>query len=263
MHMVLALTALHDRMLSPNPNPHQTRVELYHASRAAALFNAKLSQPLQPEDRDPLWVTAALLGIASMCWLEASGAEDSWPLTPRKSTDLDWIRISRSKTAVWNLTDPTRKGGRFHCLAQEQLRHQKEANISASKLGLDKVPLRLLALCEVDERSTVESNPYYSALLGLGPAMGVESTRANLLILLGFLGRMSDSFQELLKERDPRALLLMAYWYGKVYGTMWWLDRRSTLECQAICMYLERYHPEETEILDLLWYPKMRCGLLQ
>lgn len=260
--MVQALTALHDRILSQDPSPCQTSVELYHASRAAALFNAKLSQPLQPQDRDPLWVTAALLGIAAMCWMEASSVEDAWPLTTRKSTDLNWIHISRSKAAVWDLTDPMREGGRFNLVAQEQLRDQKKSISSASKLGLDELPLRLLDLCEVDERSTAESNQYYSALMGLAQAMGVESNRANILVLLGFLGRMSDNFQGLLNEKDPRALLILAYWYGKVHGTMWWLDRRSKLECEAICKYLERYHPQEAEILDLLSYPKMRCGLL-
>jgi hypothetical protein len=34
------------------------------------------------------------------------------------------------------------------------------------------------------------------------------------------------------------------------------------LEGQAICLYLERDHADETAILDLLQFPKMRFGLL-
>ena len=262
MHMVQAITALHDRILSPNLNYRQTRAELYHASRAAALVNVKLSEPLQPDDRDPLWATAALLGIAAMSWMDASCVEEAFPLTPRKSTDLDWIRISKNKAAVFNLTNPLRMGSRFKHVAEEQQRYHDAAEITLAKLGIQDLPGRLLDLCEVDKLSTVDSNRYLLALHGLGPAMAVESTRANLLVLLGFLGRMSDEFQELLKERDPRALLLLAFWYAKVKGAMWWLDRRSVLEGQAICMYLERYHADETEILDLLSYPKSQFGLL-
>jgi len=261
MHMVQAVTALHDRILAPNPTPHQTRAELYHASRAAALFNKQLSQPLRPEDRDPLWATAALLGIAAMCWMEASCAEEAWPMKLRNPTDLDWIRISRSKAAVWDLTDPMRGGGRFRHMAEAQLRNQEAAQGIMAKLGIEELPAKLLALCDVDKYSTTESNPYLSALEGLGAAMAVEGIRANILILLGFVGKIDDDFQDLLKKRDPRAMLLMAYWYAKIKGTMWWLDRRSMLEGAAICKYLERNHADETEILELLSYQKMQLGL--
>ena len=262
MHMVQAITALHDRILSPNPDAHQTKAELYHASRAAALFNAKLSKPLQQEDRDPMWATAALLGIAAMCWIEASCAEESWPLTVRKPSDLDWIRISRSKVAIWNLTDPLREGSRFRRMAEEQHQNFESAGILLAKLGIGELPGKLLKLCEVDEHATVDSNRYLLALQMLGPAMAVETARSNLLILLSFISSINDDFQDLLRERDPRALLLMAFWYAKINGAMWWLDRRSMLEGQAICMYLERYHADEAEILELLSYPKARLGLL-
>jgi hypothetical protein len=261
MHMVQALTALHDRMLSPNPNWRQTQVELYHASRAAALINAKLSQPLNAEDRDPLWATAALLGVAAMSWLEASCVEEAWPLAPRQPSDLDWIRISKSKSAVWELTNPMRIGGRFRSIAVEQVRSHEECEIVVAKLGVDDLPKRLLKLFEFDDSSTVESSRYFTALKGLGQAMAVESVRSNILILLRFIGTMTEDFQLLLKERDPRALLLQAFWYAKIKGPMWWLNRRSELEGPAICKYLERNHSDKTEIMELLSYPKSRFGL--
>lgn len=259
--MVQALTALHDRMLLPTPNSRQTPVELYHASRAAALINAKLSQPLNPEDRDPLWATAALLGVAAMSWLEASCVEEAWPLAPRHSTDLDWIRISKSKSAVWELTEPMRVGGRFRSLAVEQVQSQQESQIILAKLGVDDLPRRLLKLFEVDESSTVESSRYFIALKGLGQAMAVESVRSNILILLRYIGTMTDDFQLLLKEKDARSLLLQAFWYAKIKGAVWWLNRRSELEGPAICKYLERHYPDETEIMELLSYPKSRFGM--
>jgi hypothetical protein len=38
------------------------------------------------------------------------------------------------------------------------------------------------------------------------------------------------------------------------------MDRRATLECQAICLYLERYSTDG-KILELLEFPRTRCGL--
>lgn len=259
--MVQALTALHDRHLSPTPNFRQTYAELYHASRAAALFNAKLSSPLKAEDRDPIWATAALLGIAAMCWMEASCVEEAWPLAPRGATDLDWIQMSEKKAAVWEITQPLREGGRFRHLAGEYQRNYEALRAAQVKTGIKELPSGLTNLCEVDEHSTEHNNPYFNALVGLACAMSVESTRANILVLLSFIGHMNPQFQKLLKEKDPRAMLLLAYWYAKIWDTTWWLERRSALECKAICLYLERYHADETRVLELLSVPKMRCGL--
>jgi hypothetical protein len=260
--MVQALTALHDRILSPTSDTRQTQAELYHAAQAAALFNAKLSMPLEPDDCDPIWATAALLGIAAICWMEAASVEEAWPLTPPRSTDLDWIRMSKSKGLVWEMTNPIREGGRFRSMAVDQRRSQEAAKISRALMRIEELPSELARLCEVDEQSTVHTNPYLGALQGLAQALAVESSRNNMLVLLRFIWHISANFEQLLKERDARALLLMAYWYAKVRETVWWLERRSILECEAICLYLERYHADDTAILELLSFPKMRCGLL-
>lgn len=261
MHMVQALTALHDRLLSPTPDTHQTPVELYHAAQAASLFNAKLSVPLKADEYDPIWATAALLGIAAICWMEAGSVEEAWPLTQPRSTDLDWIRMSKSKGLVWDMTNPLREGGRFRSMALNQRRSQEAAKF-AKAARIEELPSELVRLCEIDEKSTIHTNPYLGALQGLAQAMAVETTRNNMLVLLRFIWYISPEFEQLLKKRDARALLLMAHWYAKVRETVWWMERRSMLECQAICLYLERHHAEDTEILELLTFPKMRCGLL-
>jgi hypothetical protein len=64
-----------------------------------------------------------------------------------------------------------------------------------------------------------------------------------------------------LEAKDHRALLLLAYWFAKVCNTsVWWLDRRATLECQAICLYLERYSTDVV-VHDLLEFPRAKCGI--
>lgn len=196
-----------------------------------------------------------------MSWIDASCVEDAWPLMKRKPDDLDWIRISKSKSAVWELTDPMRSDGLFRRLVQEQMVNHLESSVIMAELGIEGLPKRLLDVCGIDKGSKSESNRYLSALQGLGPAMAVDSVRCNIIILLGFVGKMSDDFQNLLRDRDPRALLLLVFWYAKIYGVVWWLDQRAKLEGGAICKYLERYHADETVIVDLLSYPKSRLGL--
>jgi hypothetical protein len=63
---------------------------------------------------------------------------------------------------------------------------------------------------------------------------------------------MQPHFKGLLERKDPRALLLLAYWYAKVSGSLWWMTRLAKLECQATCLYLERHYARETAIQELL-----------
>lgn len=57
---------------------------------------------------------------------------------------------------------------------------------------------------------------------------------------LSFPVLMRPQFKALLKEKDARAMLLLAYWYAKVCESQWWIKTRAILECTAICRYLER-----------------------
>jgi hypothetical protein len=256
MHAIQTLTALHDRQLSPSPTSRLSSIALYHLTRAAALLNAKLSAPLQDADRDALWATAALLGIAACSWLEASRADEAWPLTPRSPSDLDWIRMTENKAAVKQLTDPTRPESLFHSMA----------HAIATPAGGTPIPRQFAILCGLREEEEMETNqdeknPYYEVLRALAPLLTIECTRETILPFLSFIGHLPAGFKRLLEERDARALLLLAYWYAKVGNAVWWLERRTMLEGMAICLYLERYHGDDGAIMELLDYPRMRCGL--
>lgn len=75
------------------------------------------------------------------------------------------------------------------------------------------------------------------------------------------MSHMDDEFKTLLRGRDPRALLLVAYFYAKVWRSTWWMERRAVLECEAICLYLERNHADNKLLQEMLMVPKRRCGL--
>src|SRR5438874_2536460 len=113
MHIVQTITAIHDRYLSATPNARPTIAEAYHWSRAAALFNQKLSTPIQPRERDALWATAALLGVIAFALVEASTPEEAWPLKRPAPSDLEWLRMSCGKKVVLNVAQPLRPDSVF------------------------------------------------------------------------------------------------------------------------------------------------------
>lgn len=122
MHVMLATSAAHIRFLcAPSHRRSAFIPETYHKTQSAALLNQKLSQPIQPEDRDPLWATAATLSILSLCGGDDSSSEEVWPLKSSKSCgdDLEWLHLSKGKKVVWELVEPLRPGGMFSVLAKE------------------------------------------------------------------------------------------------------------------------------------------------
>jgi hypothetical protein len=260
MHSVHTITAIHDRYLSASASAKRTMTETYHWAQAAAMVNEKLSMPIQPCDRDALWAAALLFGVIAFASIEASRPEEAWPLKSASSDDLEWLRMSYGKKAVWEHVDPLRNGGVFH----EIVDHIKQEYLLP--LAPKPAPKFLLSafvdLCNLDSSSDLEKNPYYAAVQSLAPLLDVECNESTILRFLSYISYMNSEFKYLLEEKDPRAMLLLAYWYAKVCRSHWWVARRAMLEGQATCIYLERYHGDYAAIQELLRFPKMKLGLI-
>jgi len=261
MHVVQTITAIHDRYLSAPSSSNPSTAQSYHWSQAAALFNKKLSAPIQPSDRDALWATAVLLGAIAFSSIEASKPEDAWPLKSSSVSDLEWLNMVVGKHAIWKIADPLRKDSVFQKLSDAR-GHDCFFSVAPGPEH-DFFLSAFTNLCNLSIWSTSETNPYYAAVHSLAPLLDIECDQSTLLKFLSFLTcYMNSEFRDLLERKDPRAMLLLAYWYAKVCRSQWWIARRAMLECQAICIHLERYHGGDAAIQDLLLFPKMRCGLV-
>lgn len=127
--------------------------------------------------------------------------------------------------------------------------------------GIEGIPQNFIDLYELDEWSSVKTSPYYNSVHILVPLLAIPCERASVIRFLAFVAHMEEGFKTLLRERDPRALLLLAHWYAKVWKAIWWIERRAVLECQAICMYLDKEHIENKLLREMLMFPRRRCGL--
>lgn len=264
MHVAQTVTAIHDRYLSTLPLSQtckQTTVEAYHLSRAAALFSQRLSSPIGEEDCDPLRAAAALLGIIAFATIEGSTPEEVWPLKVSDPTDFEWINMSEHKCAVWNATDFPRVGGIITYKVNDHS-SMAEFNVPIPDYGIEGIPPLFLKLFELDASSTTKTSPFYEAVHRISYLLGVDCDRERLPLYLGFIGHIQPKFKDLVFRKDPRALLLMAYWYAMVGRSAWHLERRTVLQGQATCIYLDRHYPEEAEIHKLLEYPKLKLGLI-
>ena len=249
MHTLLCIPALHDRYLAAGPLPsRRTVLEAYHWSRCTTLLKEALSRPIKPEDRDPLWASAALLSIVAFCSIDASTPEESWPLKPSDPHDLEWFKMSEGKMAVWKLTDPLRPDSIFSDMASEYA----QVSFSIPEMGIAGVPQLLIELCDLDTSSTAEDSPYFVPVQVLSILHNTPNEQIRPARILGFIHHMPPRFKTLLMEKDPIALMLTALWYEKAQHAIWWMERRAIIESQAIYLYLQRYHRGNTRIQALL-----------
>jgi len=164
--------------------------------------------------------------------------------------------MSDGKRAVWRLVDPMREDSVIREAWQ-----QINSSTPASEPLVASCPT-FFELYSLKEWTAGEDNPYRYATSLLIPLLTIECNHSTIAQFLSFVGHTDPGYRQLLGEKDPLALLLLAYWYGKMCQyRQWWIMPRVVLECQAICVYLERAYGEEENIANLLPFPRAMCGL--
>ena len=241
MHAILALTGAHGRYIGTTTpldchNPARKIRETYHYGQSVALFQQKLLKPIEAQDRDSVWATACYMSLLVLSTLEASSPEQSWPFRPDDPSDLQWLRMCQGKAIIFQMTRPNRAGSIF----------ATEFNFSPiPKMGAEGIPPALAALCELDESSTPENNPYFVAA-------HMIPRRWTYMTQVQFSLSMQASYVALLKQKDPRALLLLAYCQRASETAVWWTSHRSRVERESISLHLQQRYKTDSALLALL-----------
>jgi hypothetical protein len=118
--------------------------------------------------------------------------------------------------------------------------------------GIDGVPPTLAKLCQLDEKSTAESSPYFTALHAVLLLKDLACDQITIGRAMAFTNSLENPFKTLLHNKDCISLLLLYLWYCKVRYAVWWVDLRARVECPAICIYLQRHYKENLDILEYL-----------
>ncbi|KIW03591.1 uncharacterized protein PV09_05345 [Verruconis gallopava] len=269
MHSVLALTTKHDRFLSSDPNgdPKSKALEYFHYGRSASLFNQTLSQHKESNsstEDDALWSTAVFLGSLASGTVDGDSPEDVWPLKDGTTGEaLGWLKVHEGLRLLWYLSQPFAQGRMFH-----ELVNTPDHRFMISKLdpyiqsGIEGVPDDFVALCGLNENSTVENNPYQKAVRTLIPLIDLDWNGANRLKFMGFTAMMDARYKQLLRDKDTAALVLLAWWYALVLRSPWYMSKRAKLECKSICIYLGRRCPENELVQRMLRFPRKKTGLI-
>ena len=186
---------------------------------------------MTPSLKDAMWAGSVSLGCVAFFCVEGDTPSEVWPLKPPGPLDLDWLKISDGKKEVWRVANPLRADSVYNVVANEHI------NILAPRSPEAELPEGWKELWD--------GKPYRLAAGIVGELIHAECNRITVLAFLAFIARVEGEFLTALFNRDPKAMLLLGVWYAKLCPyRSWWTMRRSVLESQAICMYLEKNHPE-------------------
>ncbi|RAH71554.1 Zn(II)2Cys6 transcription factor domain-containing protein [Aspergillus aculeatinus CBS 121060] len=251
MHASLAVALTYDRHLNTVGGSRRSLDECYHWYQSTALLNRRFRErPINAEDKDPLWGTLAALAILASSSPEACTPEESWPFTPSdQQTDaLDWVRLSKGKMALWHIVDPLRPDSVFRVMAPTFA----QMNAPLPQRGVQGIPRAVAALCLLHGASTATDNPYFEAAHAVALILNLPDTKVTTGPAQLFIRSIHGVFEDMLRNRDPVALVLLYLWYRQAGRSIWWIELRARVECPSICLYLQRCHKEDTAVQAFL-----------
>jgi hypothetical protein len=250
MHASLAVALTYDRHLNGSLDCRRTLEECYHWYQSTVLLNKRLREPIEAKDKDPIWGTAGALTILTISSPDACTPEQAWPLksSSDSSSDLDWLSMSNGKMSLWHTVNPLRPDSLFRVMAATYA----HMNSPLPEGGIDGIPSALADLCNLNESSTPGNNPYFHAAHTLSQTLELPDSEVTTGQTQLFIRSIRGPFKDLLRERDPTALLLLYLWYRKISRSIWWIELRARAECPSICLYLRRYHKENAAVQAFL-----------
>lgn len=263
LHCYLAFTYIHERDVCLRGGSkiaaHSLTALAFHWHQATVLQRQLLTSfdRASTPQRDALQTGVMVLAFCSFGYLNTHNPAEHWPNKPTDHQDSQWFWLSRAKKVVSEMIGPFSPESvwyptfSIHADAAEYPRADKPIPVGA-------FPSDFEDLFGLNETSSPKNNVFFTALSIFHQILPTICDDWNMLKFLSFTKDVNDSFLQMLyAKKDPRALLLLCFWWAKVsvFNT-WWLTRRAVIEGTAIVLYLEKNHEDDARIMRLLRYPK-------
>lgn len=144
-------------------------------------------------------------------------------------------------------------------IVQQTVKYNKCAAATDARPGSAGIPIEFIELCEIKADTTSEDNVYHAPVRCLSLLLKASPSQRTGELYINFLSGVKRPFMDLLRAKDPRALLIMGHVYATaLQSQQWWLVGRAKLECAAICMFLESC--PDPSIRYMLRFPASACG---
>ncbi|BAE61385.1 unnamed protein product [Aspergillus oryzae RIB40] len=223
--------------------------------KATRIYRQSLQQPIGRDNMDMLITSCILLGMFSFA-AETTSPLDSWVFSD-DPISMNWLSVQCGLRCLLEITKPWMDDSIWNEPFQESSNYEYADD---HRVGREDLDPELADLCDITDTTTEETNPYHWPLRMLCPLLRIPRHKCGASRITNFMGRLLSDFVNLLAAKEPRALLIMSYWLALMCTSVdeWWVGPRVTLECRAICMYLEACG--DRRIVELLDFPARSCG---
>lgn len=263
-HAILTLSAAHLSTLLPTPHHTFTKHQYQHASSAFSTFRSQLALPFTASHFDTIILTCILLNVTTFSSSTRYPSSESWlfssPSRPGESGQ--WLSVQGGlRSLLFQGRAFLASSPWARVMEQEAGTFPPEnSNAFAHSQNLPpSVPSSFPTLFSISSSSTNENNTYYAPFGMLIYLLSIPSSEIRLTQWIAFINRLGPEFLQLLKCRDERALLILAYWLALMCEVnIWWVENRVRSECSACCRWLDVSGSEG--LREFLAYPARCCG---
>lgn len=256
MHGLIGVATSHLCGVLPNNSSYRV-AESYHWQKAIQKYTKEVSSGLTKENMDPLYSACLLLTIHGFR-LEEFSPRSSFVFS-NNPEDLNWLRLQGGLRYLLERTQQWMPDSMWWAFFMQS--RYETVNYEDDRPGRVDLDPGFADLCRIDETATVENNPYLWPLRMLTNLLTLESTKENHRKYYNWMGRLETEYYDCLLQKDPPALILLAWWLALMSVVEeWWIETRIRSECTAICMKLE--DSQDPLVLRMLEYPAQSCGYL-
>ncbi|KAE8406436.1 hypothetical protein BDV37DRAFT_281025 [Aspergillus pseudonomiae] len=254
LYSIMAVASTHWACALPS-DPTHTLIATRFRHKATRVYREQLQLPIDRDNMDTLITSCILIAMFSFS-AETTTPLDSWIFSDDPA-NMNWLSVQGGLRCLLEITKPWMKESIWNEPFQESSNYEYADD---HRMGREDLDPDLADLCDITETTTEETNPFHWPLRMLCPLLRIPRHKCGASRITNFMGRLLPDFVHLLAAKEPRALLILSYWLALMCISVdeWWVGPRVTLECQAICMYLEACG--DRRIVELLEFPARACG---
>lgn len=256
MHGIIGLATSHLCTVLPDNTSFRIN-EAFHWQQSIQQYSKEIAVNINENTMDKLYSTCIVLTVHSFL-LDEFNPRASFVFS-RDPTALNWLLL---QGGLRYLLERTR------CWLQQSMwwetfmeSHDCRIDLEDKRPGRVDIDPDLADLCGITDDSTVDNHPLLWPLRMLTNLLPLERVPESRQQYFMFMGRLEAPYTDRLLQKDPAALIILAWWLALMCSIDdWWAETRVRSECTAICMRLE--DSEDPLVLRLLEFPAMCCGYL-
>lgn len=234
IHGILAFSAAHLYTVHPQENKYRLAASLHYGLSLTG-FAASLSETVSGQNADALFACCYLHAMLAFHYKRRADEP------PVKEDDFAWLRLMKGIPILQrtNILRPhLTKSLWMPVFIESGAFSPKTGPLPEPTVPLEAADPEIEALrieCEVTSNSDDDENPYATPIAHLNKLSGMNIDSSKIGPMMVFIGRMPETYVQLLEKMDVRAMKILRVWCNMATGVeQWWCKRPAKEESERL-----------------------------